>query len=178
MACKVWPIWASSRESSGLVWLILRDDLMFYGLNIAIDVTTTVLLYGKDDSLGPITAPLSIVLASVLATHLVLNLRQFGRSTATSEKPVEDEDGFTIERALAYQHRAAKGPEDGRPEREDHHRRLAGQGGGGPRVDGTGTGSGIRGRASHAGGLSRRGCQVMSRLEQEPPLRLSDLAER
>ncbi|GAA6060343.1 hypothetical protein JCM10212_000440 [Sporobolomyces blumeae] len=100
--CKVWPIWVVSRGRTSLSWIILRDEVMYYGLVLAIDTATTILTFQKSDTLGPIMAPLAVTLASVLVSHLVLNLRAVAAQVANPLQPLDLSGSITVEDILAH----------------------------------------------------------------------------
>ncbi|GAA5976244.1 hypothetical protein JCM5350_001393 [Sporobolomyces pararoseus] len=97
--CKVFPIWSSSR-SSRLSWILLRDEIMYYGLVTSLTLATNILMYIDNEALGPILAPLSLTLSAVLVFHLILNLRSVDRypHQASAEAPI------TVEELLARTH--------------------------------------------------------------------------
>ncbi|GAA5948281.1 hypothetical protein JCM3765_001350 [Sporobolomyces pararoseus] len=108
--CKVFPIWSSSRDSR-LSWILLRDEIMYYGLITSLTVATNILMYIDNQALGPILAPLALTLSGVLVFHLVLNLRAVDRYPyrPSAEAPI------TVEELLARTHEPPRAPQDPRP---------------------------------------------------------------
>ncbi|GAA5948326.1 hypothetical protein JCM3765_001373 [Sporobolomyces pararoseus] len=90
---KVFPIWSSSKESK-LSWVLLRDEIMYYGLVTSLTVATNILMYSSNRALGTIMVPLTLTLSPVLVFHLALNLRSVDRypHRTAEEEPIPMEE--------------------------------------------------------------------------------------
>ncbi|GAA5869303.1 hypothetical protein JCM16303_000422 [Sporobolomyces ruberrimus] len=102
---RVFPIW-SLATGSRLSWVLLRDEILYYSLISTMVVATNVLMYQKNQALGPILAPFTIV----LSFHLTLNLRGISVNPirTSEEQPVPMEE---ILARTCYPAPASHGPE-------------------------------------------------------------------
>ncbi|GAA5948274.1 hypothetical protein JCM3765_001347 [Sporobolomyces pararoseus] len=86
---KVFPIWSSSKQNR-LSWVILRDEILYYGVVALLRIATNVLMHTKNEFLGSIMAPLTLTLSPVIVFHTVLNVRSviYNPQSTSQEAPI------------------------------------------------------------------------------------------